>query len=77
MRMMTCRPYIITGMSPKNDKAAMNSAGIKPGDPIASPLPLPVRRERVREEFPLEGSPEDEFDIEISDEDISSFESES
>lgn len=51
----------------------MKGTDVKPGDPIASPLPLPVRKERIREEFPLSGSPEDEFDIEISDEDISSF----
>ncbi len=72
--MTTCRPYIITGMSPRNDPEEMKEEGIRPGEPIASPLPLPVRRERAREEFPHEGHPEDEFDIEISDEDISMFE---
>ena len=43
------------------------------GEPIASPLPLPVKKPRQKEDFPLAGSEKDEFDIDIPDDDIRDF----
>ena len=43
------------------------------GEPIASPLPMPVKKPRQKEDFPLAGSDTDEFDIDITENDIRDF----
>ena len=67
------RLYTITGMSRRNDSQV--SEYVKPGEPLRSPMPLPVRKERSKEDFPLPGDAADEFDIaEITEKDMEAFE---
>ena len=72
MKMTMSRPYTITGMSRRNDSQV--SEYVKPGEPLRSPLPLPVRKERVKDDFPLPGDAADEFDIaEVTEKDMEAF----
>ncbi len=73
MKMMMSRPYTTTGMSLRNNGQV--DGYVKPGEPLRSPLPLPAKKERVRDDFPLQGKAEDEFDIaEVTQKDMEAFE---